>query len=333
MRGWVDRRGFLKAGAAFLGAILAAGRPLPAAGGRSWAPFSPALRIRSGDAVVIETGADAMDGMVLSSGTERWVRAFRRRMAEDPRTRFYPGPAALAGPIDVEGAEPGDLLEITILEAVPAPFGFNVRPEPANGRVAWFRTDRKAYDFGSLPGARIPLRPFPETLGVLLPGAGGESGRPIGNLGCGELVAGTSLYVPARVRGAGVMAGDSRLGSRGGVPDGGAPEGAIRMIALRVTVRRDLAENTGWPFISTPSHWIVPAVRGDLLGARETAAREAARFLSARCGMSGADARDFIRGRAVFRIALAGASAVGVHAMIPRSAFGREASARRQESS
>ena len=245
--GWVDRRGFLKAGAAFLGAIVAAGRPRPAAGGRPGVPFSPALRIRSGDAVVIETGADAMDGMVLSSGTERWVRAFRERMAGDPRTRFYPGPAALAGPIDVEGAEPGDLLEIAILEVVPAPYGFNVRPEPANGRVEWFRTDRRAYDFGSLPGARIPLRPFPETLGVLLPGAGRERGRPIRNLGCGELVAGTTLHVPVRVRGAGVVAGDSRVGSRGGGPGDGAPDGIVRLIALRVTVRKDLAGRVAWP--------------------------------------------------------------------------------------
>jgi acetamidase/formamidase len=184
--------------------------------------------------------------MVFSSGTERWVRAFRERMAEDPRTRFYPGPARLAGPIDVEGAEPGDLLEIEILEVVPAPFGFSVRPEPANGRVEWYRTDRKAYDFGSLPGARIPLRPTLETLGVLFPGEGRERGRPIRNSGCGELAAGTLLYVPARVRGAGVCAGDSRVGFRAGGPGDGAPDGIVRLIALRVTVRKDLAGSDPW---------------------------------------------------------------------------------------
>jgi acetamidase/formamidase len=78
--------------------------------------------------------------------------------------------------------------------------------------VEWFRTDRKAYDFGSLPPVRIPLRPFPETLGVLLPGSERKGGGSIWNLGCGELVAGSTLFVPARVRGAGVVAGDSRLG-------------------------------------------------------------------------------------------------------------------------
>lgn len=326
--GRVDRRDFLKAGVAFLGGLLAAGHPREADGGRSAISLTPVLRIRSGDVVVIETGVEAMDGMVLSSGTEEWVRAFREEMAKDPQVRFYPGPARLAGPIDVEGAEPGEVLEIAILEAAPAPCGFNVRPEPGNGRTEWFRTDRRTYDFGSLPAARIPLRPFPETLGVLRPGAEGKSGGPAWNLGCGDLVAGTALYIPVRVRGAGVVAGDSRLRSRSGGLDDGALDGAARLIVLRVTVRRDPAENAGWPFISTPSHWIVPAVRGDLRAARGTAAREAARFLSARFGMTGEEARSFVRGAADFRVARVGDSVVGVHALIPRSAVEGEDPAR-----
>ncbi|MBP2673830.1 MAG: putative acetamidase/formamidase, partial [Deltaproteobacteria bacterium] len=185
MRDGIDRRQFLKAGAVLGGGILGGGifDLVDAMGsGRQDAAcgcfdnsLPPVLRIRSGDTVVIETGAHRLDGMVLGAETEDWIGRYKDAMARRPDTRFYPDPAAgveeqgkhpghahLAGPIHVEGAEPGDILRIEILEIIPALYGFHIRPGPSTvkGRVQWYRTNLERFEFGFRDEVRIPLRPF-----------------------------------------------------------------------------------------------------------------------------------------------------------------------------
>jgi formamidase len=84
------------------------------------------------------------------------------------------GPHSLTGPIFVNGAEPGDLLEVTIVEIEPQPFGFTVQI-PGFGFLRDFFTEPHlvrwtiANGFATspdLPGVRIPGAPFMGVIGV-----------------------------------------------------------------------------------------------------------------------------------------------------------------------
>src|SRR5438094_229683 len=89
------------------------------------------------------------------------------------------GPHSMTGPIYVEGAEPGDVLEIRILKIVPKKVGFNfnlpgkdfptigaLAKDFPEGHVQYFDIDPKAKTVRFKPGIEIPLRPFPGTLAV-----------------------------------------------------------------------------------------------------------------------------------------------------------------------
>ena len=95
--------------------------------------FSAALKsvltINSGDIVTIETvgGPDPADvdasGVVPPSAVPEYIRTIRREV-----TDRGPGPHILTGPVYINGAMPGDVLEVRILEIEFAlPYGFNTQ--------------------------------------------------------------------------------------------------------------------------------------------------------------------------------------------------------------
>jgi formamidase len=135
----------------------------PETGHNRWhEAIPPILRVRPGDRVVLET-RDALDGQITPATTAADVG------------RADLGPVhPLTGPVYVEGAEPGDLLEVRIGEIRPEPFGFTIQvpgfgflrddfPEPhiVRWRIAegWAQSD-------DLPGVRIPGAPFMGVIGV-----------------------------------------------------------------------------------------------------------------------------------------------------------------------
>jgi formamidase len=135
----------------------------PGTGHNRWhEDIPPILRVQPGDQVVLET-RDALDGQVAPHSTAADVSRADLRPAH-----------ALTGPVFVEGAEPGDLLEVKIEAIAPERFGFTVQvpgfsflrdlfPEPHI--VRWdiengFATSR------DLPGVRIPGAPFMGVMGV-----------------------------------------------------------------------------------------------------------------------------------------------------------------------
>src|SRR5215813_2180905 len=88
----------------------------PGTGHNRWhEAIPPALRVQPGDTVVMET-RDAFDGQITPSST-----------AEDVRGADLMPVHPLTGPVYVEGAEPGDLLEVRIEEIRPEPFGFTAQ--------------------------------------------------------------------------------------------------------------------------------------------------------------------------------------------------------------
>jgi formamidase len=135
----------------------------PRSGHNRWhEDIPPILKIEAGDQVVMET-RDAFDGQIVPGAT-----------AEDVR-RADLGPVhPLTGPIYVDGAEPGDLLEVKIRSVQPERFGYTVQapgfgflrdlfPEPHI--VQWELADGFA-ESKDLPGIRIPGAPFMGVIGV-----------------------------------------------------------------------------------------------------------------------------------------------------------------------
>ena len=135
----------------------------PGTGHNRWHPdIPPVVRCEPGDEVVLET-RDALDGQIGPAA--RWTPWPR-----PTSTSVHP----LTGPVYVEGAEPGDLLEVEILDIEPDRYGFTVQipgfgflrdvfPEPF--KVNWDIADGWATS-ADLPGVRIPGSPFMGTIGL-----------------------------------------------------------------------------------------------------------------------------------------------------------------------
>ena len=135
----------------------------PNTGHNRWHPdIPPVVRCEPGDEVVLET-RDAFDGQMGPDATLETVAA-------PDLDVVHP----LTGPVYVEGAEPGDLLEVEIVDVEPDSYGFTVQvpgfgflrddfPDPF--KVSWDIADGWATS-ADLPGVRIPGSPFMGTIGL-----------------------------------------------------------------------------------------------------------------------------------------------------------------------
>jgi formamidase len=135
----------------------------PSTGHNRWHPdIQPVVRCEPGDEVVLET-RDAFDGQMGAEATLDTV-------ASPNLDVVHP----LTGPVYVEGASPGDLLEVEILEVIPDSYGYTVQvpgfgflrdefPDPF--MVRWELADGWATST-DLPGVRIPAAPFMGTIGL-----------------------------------------------------------------------------------------------------------------------------------------------------------------------
>lgn len=371
----VSRRKFLKYGTALGGAVAVSGvrfrtasaldlgrkdaagkvrilgcNPMTSTDGYWDNSTPPVLHMDSGDVVEVETGTHLMGRMVPGADIEDWMKWFKEVIAKTEETYTYPDPLTgakklkrgaghhhLTGPIYVNGAEPGDVLQIEILDIVPTAYGFNLNPETSfvklgllaedfqKGKVRWYHVDLKNMKFEFQPGIEVPIRPFPGTIGVELPDAGMWSnvppGRHGGNMDNKDLVAGTVLYVPVWVKGAGLKVGDSHFAQGHGEVNLNALEGAFRNITLRVTARKDLKDLADWPMASTPTHWIIMGIHTDLLESCKMAVRKAIRFLNKHYGLDEMEAYAFCSIAVDLHVTQLVDYTLGIHAMIPKACF------------
>ena len=132
-------------------------------GHNRWHPdIPPILECDPGDEIIIET-RDALDGQITADTTLAQV-------AQIDLGVVHP----LTGPVHVAGAEPGDLLEVEILEIAPEPFGFTAQI-PGFGFLAdvftepflvrW-QIEKDLATSEDLPGVRVPAAPFMGTIGL-----------------------------------------------------------------------------------------------------------------------------------------------------------------------
>lgn len=310
----------------------------------------PVLTINSGDIVQIETGSHLMGKMVPGTEIDDWARWYKEVMEETAEACFYPdnhtgaekipkgaGHHRLTGPIYVEEAEPGDILQVEILDIDPGQHGFNLNSntdflklglladEYPQGKVRWYTINRKTMKVEFSPGIEIPVRPFPGTIGVELAEKGMWSnappGRHGGNMDNKELVSGTALYLPVQVKGAGLKTGDAHYAQGNGEVNLNALEGVFNSISLRVTVRKDLSSLIDFPMASSPSHWIMMGFHTDLYRSCQMATRQAINFLHQYYGLPKEEAYAFCSQAVDLQVTQLVDYTLGIHAMIPKSCF------------
>jgi acetamidase/formamidase len=222
------------------------------------ARLKPVLTIASGDEVTIDT---------VSGGPD--VVPDRNRFHVPPELdevhakneRMVPG-HILTGPVAVKGAEPGDVLEVEILDVkLRQDWGFNLIRPLAGTLPDDFHETRlinipldQTRMVGRLPwGLDLPLKPFFGVMGVAPPPAWGRITSLIpramgGNLDNKELIPGAKLYLPVFVPGDGevcVTAIETALQGR-----------------FRLTLRKDL--RLDYPRAETPTHYMTMAMDPDL---------------------------------------------------------------------
>ena len=307
--------------------------PGTVAWGYYWSAAKPVLRIKSGDRVEIET--------LLTNSPERLAAAGVK--AEDIEAELKaiyaevkdkgPGGHILTGPIFVEGAEPGDTLEVRIRRIQYAiPYAYNsfrpgsgvLTPEDfPNGatRIIPLDTKRNVAKFSE--HIEIPLRPFFGSMGVAPPEAAGRvssapPGTHAGNLDNKDLVAGTTLFIPVHAAGALFEAGDGHAGQGNGEVDITAMETSL-VGTFEFVVRKDLHLKA--PRGETPTHFIAMGLNPDLTEALKMAVREAIDFLVTEKHLSREDAYMLCSTAVDFNVTQAVDGTKGVHGMIPKSIF------------
>src|SRR5437763_3401244 len=259
--------------------------PSTVAYGYYWSEAKPALRIASGDVVDVDTLLTNNPTGLQRAGVpdDKVQGSLKVIVAEVTGDRRGPGGHILTGPVYVEGAQPGDVLEVKILSIdFPIDYGYNgcsgILPENCDRSVPSriIPIDAKARTAEFAPGIVIPLRPFFGTMGVApAPELGRVSsnppGRHAGNLDNRELVAGTTLFIPLFVPGALFEVGDGHAAQDDGEVDQTAIETSLRG-RLQLIVRKDM--KLTWPRVETPSDYISMATDPDLMVATKTAIQE-----------------------------------------------------------
>jgi acetamidase/formamidase len=303
--------------------------PATVAYGYYWAEARPALRIRSGDIVDVETMLTNTPTGLERIGVKPAdvPQHLRDIVSQDTGSLKGPGGHILTGPIYVEGADSGDVLEVRIQRiTLPLAYGYNgcsgfVRELCGEQRVSTLiDLDRKTMTAEVAPGIVVPLRPFFGSMGVApAPALGRVSSNPpsrhAGNLDNKELVAGTTLYIPVFVRGALLEVGDGHAAQGDGEVDQTAIETNLEG-RIQVVVRKDM--KLEWPRAETPTHWITMGTDTSLVVATRTAIREMVRFLQETKGITQVQAYQATSMAADAHITQLVDGNVGVHMMIPK---------------
>jgi len=306
--------------------------PKTIAWGHYDASTPPVLRVKPGDVVEVRT--------LITSSPERLEKAGLPPEQVEPALRDIhkevtnkgPGGHILTGPIYVEGAEPGDVLEVRIKAIrLAVPYAYNAF-SPGRGflpedfpyaRMRIIPLDERRGVAHFAEGIDVPLRPFFGSIGVAPPEVSGRihSGPPwvhAGNLDNKELVAGTTLFIPVHVRGALLLVGDGHAGQGNGEVDITALETSL-VGTLQLVLRKDL--HLRWPRAETPTHFITMGLHEDLTDATRLAVREMIDFLAAEKGLSRDDAYMLSSVAADLAITQVVDGTKGVHAMIAKSIF------------
>jgi len=296
------------------------------------AKLAPVLRIASGDRVRIETMvAGGLQRLRLAGASEAEIPDSLKQV-EQRVTERGPGAHPMSGPVFVEGAEPGDTLEVRIV-AIEFLHDFGVNAfSPGGGvlpdeypyaglRLLRWRPGATTVEFK--PGVTLPLAPFFGSIGVAPPPLVGRiSSRPPGwhggNLDNKDLVAGSTLYLPIHVPGALLSVGDGHAMQGDGEVTGTALETSLRG-TFEIRVRK--GQRIRWPRAETPTQYIAMGLHEDLDEATRLATREMVDFLVAEKRLTRDEAYMLCSLAANLHVTQAVDATKGVHATLAKSIF------------
>ncbi len=328
----------------------------------------PVLEVPSGAVVKIDGGGGggAMRGdnpdpvawlnenhVPVTPGTLETLQETARVQKESAKAPGGMGGHLIVGPIYVDGAEPGDMLEVRILDVTPritfgvtggapgrggmalgtaaasgpptppgsAPARAGGIPRPF-GKVTILDIKRNAGIFEN--GIEVPLKPF---MGVMAtcpadsegPNRGSRApGAFGGNLDCSELCAGSTLYLPVFQKGALFYTGDSHAGQGDGEVTGTAIETADAC-TLQFIVHK--GKTIAMPRAETPTDYIVFGLDPDLNKAMRQAIMETIAFLQEKRGLDVFKAYSLASIAVNYHVTQVVDATLGVHGMIPKRIF------------
>ncbi|HJO37264.1 MAG: acetamidase/formamidase family protein [Vicinamibacterales bacterium] len=301
-----------------------------------WYPIDrdPVLTVESGETVRIDTLTHA--GATQNEDPETYLGAYGVARGEilpdvfdfwasrEDRPREGRSGHIITGPVAIAGAEPGDMLEIEILElATRVPYGINNTSAGGgvfSGGYPGVREDDPVLDIPRgtrhfiettvidgrevalfSPQIQVPLGPFmgimavaPKNPTVGQPGvtvAGIQGSRPPGpfggNMDVKDLAAGSTLYLPVFHPGALFYVGDPHSAQGDGEVSGTAIEQSLSGV-FRFTVHK--GQTIAGPRAETPTHYVVMGIDLDLDRALTNAVRATVSFLVSEKGLTPAEA-------------------------------------------
>ena len=271
------------------------------------------------------------------------------------------GPHIVTGPVEIQGAQPGDILKVEVLNVEPrVPYGvisnrhgkgalpgeFPKKPKQENasaahperyGNVSVFTPIEKnaqgqyegVIKTGSGKSIRFPLSPF---MGIM--GVAANTSEPIhsvppsffgGNIDINELGVGATAYYPVQVAGALFYTGDSHFVQGDGEVAFTALEGSARA-TLKLTVLKTGRDKIPGKEIKQPlaenaEFWITPGLDADLDEAMKKSTREAIRFLVEEYGIEQELAYAYLSAATDFEVSQVVDRTKGIHAMIRKADF------------
>jgi len=317
---------------------------------------APVLTVAQGSTVTVDTVSH--EGILPDQGQDPLGYFTSHGVAPDevltdaieiassvPRDPTGDGPHVVTGPVFVEGAEPGDLLKITVVALAPrVPYGVisnrhgkgalpGVLPRGPENVSVFTPVEDGA---GRLPlhegGDRVvsfPLAPFLGTMGVAVADAARPHSVPPGahggNIDINLLVEGSVLYLPVQVPGALAYVGDPHFAQGDGEVALTALEASLRAtLRFDVVPRADalaaFGEVTG-PLVRTDEYLVPTGLDPDLNEAMRKAVRSALDLLQARYGMDEHLAYAYLSAAADFDISQVVDIVCGVHARIREADF------------
>jgi acetamidase/formamidase len=301
--------------------------------GYYWAQAKPAIRIRSGDRVRIQTVSGNPTRLTAAGAKPDEIQPELRAIYDKiPASERGPGGHILTGAVYVEGAEPGDVLEVRVEKiTMDVPYAYNGFspnggfmkadfPGERGMKVIPLDRERKVALFA--PGIEIPLRPFFGSMGIAPPGDAKVNSAPpdiwAGNMDNKELVEGSTLYIPVHQKGALFEVGDGHAGMGNGEVDITALETSLTG-TFQFMVHKGVSLK--WPRAETPSEYITMGFDEDLTKATEIAVREMIDFLSTEKHMSKTDAYMLTSVAVDVDITQLVDGNKGVHAICPKAIF------------